>query len=144
MEETTTPSTTVTTIETVTDTISAPQVTEYPQCQQDNFVSIPPHALPQAFPSNSAADYDTPHQIGVYFHSGLPVDTFVSGYNTAYECCVACALQAGCEFSAFFPGPYCILVGNPQQTCSDTFSVDLSSSRYIGSNGCRNANYLTG
>lgn len=72
------------------------------------------------------------------------MDTFVSGYNTAYGCCMACPLQAGCEFSAFFPDPFCILVGNWQQTCTDTFDVDLSTNRYVASNGCRNAGYLAG
>jgi hypothetical protein len=39
VHETSTPSTTTTTTETVTNTVSGPFVTEYAQCQPDNFVS---------------------------------------------------------------------------------------------------------
>jgi hypothetical protein len=39
VEETTTPSTTVTNTETITNTVVVALATEYPQCQPDNFVS---------------------------------------------------------------------------------------------------------
>ena len=76
--------------------------------------------------------------------TGFSKKPSIEGISTAYDYCVACALQAGCEFAGFFTptSPVCILVRNRQQTCTDTYSLDLSLPlRYVGINGCRNANY---
>lgn len=93
------------------------------------------------------ADFTTLVKIDVRFQRALSYETVVDGINSAYECCMACALQAGCEFSAYFvsPNAFCVLVGNRQQTCTGTYSLDLNlPTRYVGSNGCRNANYGLG
>nr|OQO19075.1 hypothetical protein B0A51_12435 [Rachicladosporium sp. CCFEE 5018] len=117
---TTTPVTTVTTTSTTTNTVQAPQATYYAQCSNDNFIGT-----------------------NGWHGPGAASDHYVEGAATAYDCCVLCAQQPGCEYSAFISTSFCSLLYNDAQQCSDTsqFALDQSINRYTASNGCVNAYY---
>ena len=67
------------------------------------------------------------------------VITSVTEIASAYECCVACAQQSGCEYTAFFGAGSCLLLSSQQGTCTDTFFLSQRINRYTASNGCTNA-----